>query len=108
MGFHPEELTNRNLQCDSLSHLSQWMVLHTSHTAMSAETEEGDDGFGIERLGFSTQRRPAEYRRTTLTEEPPHMDDWFRKYPSLMGEHVAEQQPELVMELSKSALSQRH
>lgn len=40
---------------------------------MVAETDENNDGFGIDRQGFSTHRRPEQYWRTMLTKPPPDL-----------------------------------
>lgn len=59
---------------------------------LQAETEidpdDNDMGFGIDRLGFPTERRPCHYRRTMLEEIPEGFEEWFNPFSDMVGEQV--------------------
>lgn len=55
---------------------------------MEALTEDNDNGFGIDRLGFLTLRWLWEYRRLKLAQLLEDFDEWFGKHSNIIGELV--------------------
>ena len=46
---------------------------------------DNENGFGFDRLGFPTERRPATYRRELRQELSSDFEEWFKAFPNLIG-----------------------
>ena len=58
--------------------------LEVMTAAPSAESDE-ENGFGIDRLGFPTERRPTAYRRKIRQELSPDFEAWLESHANLIG-----------------------
>ena len=58
--------------------------LEVMSAAPSAESDE-ENGFGMDRLGFPTERRPVTYRREMKTELSTDFEAWLKSHPGLIG-----------------------
>ena len=63
--------------------------------APSVESDE-ENGFGMDRLGFPTERRPTAYRRVMKTELSPDFEVWLKSHSNMIG-HQADS-PERLQE----------
>ena len=58
--------------------------LEVMSTALLAESDK-ENGFGMNRLGFPTERRPVIYWRELKMELSTDFEGWLKLYPGLIG-----------------------